>query len=372
VRVKDFPSRIDQLTAVGDALYFSATDAGGGRELWKTDGTAAGTVRVADVWLGPNGSNPSIVMHANGMLYFLAGDPVAGRELWRSDGTAAGTIRVADLTPGPAGTVIYSTAVVDDTLYFSATGLAGDHALWKLDLTPPPPPATVVGRHVFYNNSAFDGRNPAANPADDRAIATDKSALLPGQTPSFVNLTGYTRGLNGVMLDVAGLPPDAVLTAEDFTFRTGRTADPATFAAGPAPLSVTVRRGAGLGGSDRVTLVWSDHHHGRNKRSEASQAVANGWLEVTLKANANTGLAAPDVFYFGNLAGETGDRPQEMAVVTAADVVRTRQNFTRSADVTSPFDHDGDGSVNGADLAAVLADKRPKPAPKPPALKRRK
>ena len=61
------------------------------------------------------------------------------------------------------------------------------------------------------------------------------------------------------------------------------------------PQSVTVRRGAGAGGSDRVTLVFADN------------AIRNTWLRVTLLAGAATGLAAPDVFAFGNLPGDTGD-----------------------------------------------------------------
>ena len=31
----------------------------------------------------------------------------------------------------------------------------------------------VVGRHVFYNNSAFDGNDPSANAADDAAVAVE-------------------------------------------------------------------------------------------------------------------------------------------------------------------------------------------------------
>jgi len=63
--------------------------------------------------------------------------------------------------------------------------------------------ASVVGRDVFYNNSFYDGNNPAINAADDEAIATNKQALLPGQTATFANYTSYSKGINGVMVDVA-------------------------------------------------------------------------------------------------------------------------------------------------------------------------
>ncbi|MCK4276086.1 MAG: right-handed parallel beta-helix repeat-containing protein, partial [Phycisphaerae bacterium] len=67
-------------------------------------------------------------------------------------------------------------------------------------------PAEVVGRYVFYNNSFFDGNDPAPNACDDGAIATDKTALLPGGTGAFANYTSYARGINGVMVDIENLP----------------------------------------------------------------------------------------------------------------------------------------------------------------------
>jgi hypothetical protein len=78
--------------------------------------------------------------------------------------------------------------------------------------------ADVVQRHIFYNNSRFDGNDPA----DDAAIAPDKQALLPGQTADFANYTSYSRGINGIMVDIAGLPEEVTLTAADFAFRMGK------------------------------------------------------------------------------------------------------------------------------------------------------
>ena len=42
------------------------------------------------------------------------------------------------------------------------------------------------------------------SPDDDGAVATDKTVLLPGRTASFANVTGYAKGINGIMIDVAG------------------------------------------------------------------------------------------------------------------------------------------------------------------------
>ncbi len=64
----------------------------------------------------------------------------------------------------------------------------------------------VVGRYVFYNDSAFDGGNAAANAADDTAIAPDKFPLLPGTNGTYRNITSYEKGINGVIIDVWNLP----------------------------------------------------------------------------------------------------------------------------------------------------------------------
>mgnify|MGYP003687910505 CR=1 FL=1 len=54
----DTASPLDQLTAVGNTLYFSGTDGTNGYELWKSDGTASGTVMVKDINSGSGDSNP--------------------------------------------------------------------------------------------------------------------------------------------------------------------------------------------------------------------------------------------------------------------------------------------------------------------------
>ena len=103
--------------------------------------------------------------------------------------------------------------------------------------------ANVVGEQIFYNDSSFDGNDPTANAADDAAIATDKTALLPGQTATFANYTSYSRGINGIMVDIAGLPGN--VTASDFVFMVGNTNDPTTWTQVSVAPTVTIRWGAG-------------------------------------------------------------------------------------------------------------------------------
>jgi len=111
-------SGVRELAVAGDALYFVADDGVAGAELWRSDGTAAGTRRVADVRPGPRGSRPEWVTAFAAGVYFSADDGASGRELWRSDGTAAGTVLVADLKPGRLGGEPKDLVVYGGSLYF--------------------------------------------------------------------------------------------------------------------------------------------------------------------------------------------------------------------------------------------------------------
>ncbi len=90
---------------LGGLQVFAATDSRG-RELWRTDGTYLGTQRVKDIWnSGSNSSGPHrFFVFTSGVFgqiaLFVANDGSTGNELWRTDGTSAGTQRVADLRGG--------------------------------------------------------------------------------------------------------------------------------------------------------------------------------------------------------------------------------------------------------------------------------
>jgi len=195
----------------------------------------------------------------------------------------------------------------------------------------------VEGRWVFYNRSAWDGNDPTANAEDDDAIALDKAALLPGTTAAFANYTSYSRGLNGVMIDVT---VNGALGANDFAFKVGNSDTLVNWSTAPTPSSISVRYGAGSGGSDRVTLIWADN------------AIQKQWLQVTVKATVNTGLAADDVFYFGNAIGETGNSHTD-AQVNSTDVNGARANPQFSinpASITNVYDFNRDKLVNSTDV----------------------
>src|SRR5207244_2887708 len=82
-------------------LFFVADD-GQGFDLWKSDGTAAGTVPVHAISLASvSGFRPyadPLLTNVNGTLFFVAEDGSNDYALWKSDGTSAGTVVVADLS----------------------------------------------------------------------------------------------------------------------------------------------------------------------------------------------------------------------------------------------------------------------------------
>lgn len=73
-------------------IYFAANDGVNGNELWVTDGTTAGTQLVKDVTPGSTRSDPRDFFVLGNTLYFLAG--IGPWNIWKTDGTANGTVQV--------------------------------------------------------------------------------------------------------------------------------------------------------------------------------------------------------------------------------------------------------------------------------------
>jgi hypothetical protein len=200
--------------------------------------------------------------------------------------------------------------------------------------------ATIVNEQLFYNSSDLDGNGAVVTAADDDAVA-DKTALQPGQTASFGNYSSYSKGINGIMIDMEGVPDATQITANDFSFAVGNSSDLSSWTALAAKPTVTVEPGAqGLGFVDRIALTWPDN------------TISNEWLQITVLGDANTNLPGDDISYFGNAPGETGNSPSD-AAVNVFDLLATRHNLTVSADVTNNYDFNRDGQVDVSDLLFV-------------------
>ena len=122
------------LTNVNGELYFSMDDGTHGQELWKSDGTVAGTVLIDDIASGSGGSNPFDITAFNGEVYFIANDGTHGYQIWKSDGTAGGTTMVTNFTNSTALQSSQITAV-GNTLFFTANTSGSGNELWELDTT---------------------------------------------------------------------------------------------------------------------------------------------------------------------------------------------------------------------------------------------
>lgn len=126
------------LYPVADILMFCGYSAESGAELWRTDGTTSGTYQVKDIVLGTASGNPYSVDTGSykpvldGALYFTVQMPDQRRELWKSDGTEAGTVMVKDL-----GSWGYATRFVpfQSALYFTAYTSGQGMELWRTDGT---------------------------------------------------------------------------------------------------------------------------------------------------------------------------------------------------------------------------------------------
>jgi sugar lactone lactonase YvrE len=208
--------------------------------------------------------------------------------------------------------------------------------------------ATVMQRRIYYNNSTSSiFGNGSGNPIN--AIDPTKTALLPGETVTTnANYTNYSRGLNGIIVDTVGSPNLAGISPASFQFATWSTFPDSTpnFLTINPTVTVSTFAGGGLNGSDRVKIEFPNN------------AIQNAWLRVTMLADANTGLAANDVFYFGNARFDVTPVPTFPTQVTVnafdVNVLRSRQGQNPGV-ISNIHDVDRSGVVNAFDTNFVRA-----------------
>ena len=153
-----------------DKLYFFATTSAAGAELWTTDGTAAGTTLVADLFPG-NSSNSTFLAVSGDKLYFSI-----AKNLYVSDGTAANTVSL--VSPEFSSGAIRELTDFKGTLYFANPQGANDDELWKTDGTVAG--TTVVRRFGTVNEIETSGSNVYV-------LASDFAGRISGDMHNFYN-----------------------------------------------------------------------------------------------------------------------------------------------------------------------------------------
>jgi len=141
VLVKSFAATIftsiDKMVSLGNKAVFTADDGIHGKEPWVSDGTPEGTQLLRDIGPGALQAANFGFTVADGIAYFDADDGVHGTELWETDGTPGGTQLVADIEPGAGGSSPASLTRFGDLLYFSAQTTASGRELWAYPLSQP-------------------------------------------------------------------------------------------------------------------------------------------------------------------------------------------------------------------------------------------
>jgi ELWxxDGT repeat protein len=135
-------------------LFFEAYTDSNGLELWKSDGTPEGTTILKDIYPGfmnglPFDGGQPIVF--NNHFYFFADNGTAGIELWKSDGTEAGTQLFMDIITGSNSSAYKTVGITTDNYFLFTTNIPNSlgYNLWKSD-------GTVAGTQVLRTlTSAF-------------------------------------------------------------------------------------------------------------------------------------------------------------------------------------------------------------------------
>src|SRR5262249_20909967 len=134
------PSGTELLVAPDNGGFWQSAEVNGvlflanAEQIWKTDGTSAGTTLVKQLTGYPDSPDPADLTAAGGYLYFTAGSYFNhSRGLWRTDGTEAGTVLLKTFnyqSDWPA-----QLTALGGTLYFVAEDTAHIPQLWKSDGT---------------------------------------------------------------------------------------------------------------------------------------------------------------------------------------------------------------------------------------------
>jgi ELWxxDGT repeat protein len=225
-KVYSFPYPTDgrYLINMNDVLYFGYNDDDNGYELWKSNGTANGTVMLKDI--NPSGSSdPEFITPANCNFYFKADNGTKGAEPWISDGTTSGTKLLKDINSGSASSDPHGFVVAGNTVFFWADDGIHGMEVWKTDGTAAGTSMTkdvfqgtgnwgeylvaipgADGICYFTSSDTMDGHlrlyRTDGTEAGTYAVTSDSFSLI---KPFVTNCFGY---VNGTIFMYGGNPND--------------------------------------------------------------------------------------------------------------------------------------------------------------------
>ncbi|QQR74485.1 MAG: hypothetical protein IPJ17_02515 [Holophagales bacterium] len=315
---------------IGTRIFFRARDEAHGAELWRLDDDGSSEL-VADLlpgsgwgltfpaWIG------SLMANVGGRVVFFADDGVEGLELWSSDGTPGGTVRLTDLAPGASvpqldyfvsllpvpvsgGRLFFRdwTPSAGHRLWISDGSAPGSHVLrslnsqtsslfplWSSDYPLDPLPGTgcvaAAGTRLVFSAETASRRTQSIWGTDGTAGGTERISLDPPPVESQLRPRCQSFGGQAVFYDTDG--QDLLLRATD-----GTAAGTSTLAATvpgaddyarPDAFPLFVRGEGGWLGWIRGLLVQTDGTSGGTSTS----SVASSDYYPVLLAPFGTGLA---------------------------------------------------------------------------------
>ena len=197
---------VSDAAALNGIVYFAANDGILGCELWKTDGTSAGTLLMKDTLEGPDGGVLGGFGTGSGVVFFNATDGTLP-SVWRTDGTGAGTYKVID---GQKATRFFETPT--GTLIATGDCAYSPESLWKSD-------GTVAGTALL----AETGSACAAN-APDFAQLGSTTFFVSASGPALWKTDGSSAGTQKVKTFDYDFGAKSLTAFGGALFFTGRTA----------------------------------------------------------------------------------------------------------------------------------------------------
>jgi ELWxxDGT repeat protein len=234
--------QIHNLINVDGQLYFIAythTSSGHRFDIYKTDGTSAGTYKLGfepsdpsvgiqrlanvngklffvrahhELWVHDGdefrhvttGYHINMMLPVGNLLYFRGHDSVNGSELWKSDGTTSGTKLVKDINPSGHSNVNHFTAF-NDILYFTANDGVHGQELWRSD-------GTASGTYMVKDVRTYDGHL-----LDDilHVVATGNNLFFSSEDANYNWVLWKSNGTPTGTIKVASIPRPTSLIASN-------------------------------------------------------------------------------------------------------------------------------------------------------------